>query len=97
MPLSLDSTERAGMPDWQSGLQSTRSGEKLQIRNCAMDPVRIKFEPFIDQETRQFIVNGVDYYNVAATGLPDYCPVNYVLRGERGDVLGGLLGQLWGG
>jgi len=28
--------------------------------------------------------------------LPDYFPVNFVLRGERGDVLGGMLGQIWG-
>jgi GNAT superfamily N-acetyltransferase len=24
-------------------------------------------------------------------------PVNFTLRGERGDVLGGVLGRLWGG
>ena len=62
-----------------------------------MEPVRIEFEPFIDEESRQFIVNGVDYYNIAATSLPEYFPINFVLRGERGDVLGGMLGQLWGG
>jgi len=63
----------------------------------AMEAVRIEFEPFINEGARQFIVNGVDYYNIAATGLPDYFPVNFVLRGEQGDVLGGVLGQLWGG
>ena len=62
-----------------------------------MQAVRIEFEPFINEGARQFIVNGVDYYNIAATGLPDYFPVNFVLRGEHGDVLGGVLGQLWGG
>jgi len=62
-----------------------------------MQEARIAFEPFIDDETRQFIVNGVDYYNIGVTNLPDYLPVNFVLRGERGDVLGGILGQLWGG
>jgi GNAT superfamily N-acetyltransferase len=62
-----------------------------------MATMRIAFEPFIDEAARQFIVNGVDYYNIAATSLPDYAPVNVVLRGERGDVLGGVLGQLWGG
>jgi GNAT superfamily N-acetyltransferase len=68
-----------------------------EIREGAMATVRIGFEPFIDDATRRFIVDGVDYYNIAATGLPDYAPVNFVLRGERGDVLGGVLGQLWGG
>jgi ribosomal protein S18 acetylase RimI-like enzyme len=62
-----------------------------------METVRIAFEPFIDDAARQFIVNGVDFYNIAATGAADWCPVNFVLRGARGDVLGGLLGQLWGG
>jgi len=62
-----------------------------------METTRIEFEPFIDEGVRQFIVDGIDYYNIAATGLPNYFPVNFVLRGEYGDVLGGLLGQLWGG
>ena len=62
-----------------------------------METARIEFEPFIDEGARQFIVNGVDNYNIAATSLPDYFPVNFVLRGERGDMLGGVLGQLWGG
>lgn len=35
-----------------------------------------------------------DNYNIAATSLPDYFPINFVLRGERGDVLGGILGHL---
>ena len=61
-----------------------------------MSGARIAFEPFLDDATRRFIVDGVDMYNVAATALPDYAPVNFVLRGERGDVLGGVLGLLWG-
>jgi len=56
-----------------------------------METTRIEFEPFIDEGVRQFIVDGIDYYNIAATGLPNYFPVNFVLRGEYGDVLGGLL------
>ena len=42
-----------------------------------MDEVRIEFEPFINEGARQFIVNGVDYYNIGATGLPDYFPANF--------------------
>jgi ribosomal protein S18 acetylase RimI-like enzyme len=62
-----------------------------------MENVRIEFEPLIGGETRQFIVNGLEFFNVAATGVSDWFPVNFVLRGARGDVLGGVLGQLWGG
>jgi GNAT superfamily N-acetyltransferase len=62
-----------------------------------MERLRIVCEPCIDEGARQFIVNGVDYYNIAATSFAGYFPVNFVLRGERDDVLGGVLGQVWGG
>jgi len=62
-----------------------------------METARIEFAPFINDAERQFVVNGVDNYNIASTGVSGYFPVNFVLRGERGDVLGGVLGQLWGG
>jgi hypothetical protein len=42
-------------------------------------------------------VRGVDQHNVAVTGLSDYYPVGFVIRGGRGEVLGGLLGDIWGG
>lgn len=62
-----------------------------------MENMRIEFEPLIGDEARRFIESGVDFYNIAATGLPDWYPVNLVLRGARGEILGGVLGQLWGG
>lgn len=62
-----------------------------------MVTVRIDFEPFLTEAARQFIANGVDNYNIAATGLPEFFPVNFVLRGEGDDVMGGVLGTLWGG
>jgi ribosomal protein S18 acetylase RimI-like enzyme len=62
-----------------------------------MGAVRIEFEPRISEEARQSIVDGVDNHNIAITGSRDYFPVNFVLRGEHGDMLGGVLGELWGG
>lgn len=62
-----------------------------------MEATRIAFEPFPDEATQRFLVEGLNYHNVAVSGLADWCPVNFVLRGARGDVLGGVLGQLWGG
>ena len=59
--------------------------------------MHIAFEPFIDEPVRHYIVESLDFHGVSATGLPAWCPVNFVLRGARGDVLGGLLGQVWGG
>jgi len=57
----------------------------------------VEFQPFIEEGTRQFIVESLNFHGVATTGLPAFFPVNFVLRGACGDVLGGLLGQLWGG
>ena len=62
-----------------------------------MERVRIEFEPLIDAASRDFITNGLDSYSMVASGCPDWLPVNFVLRDDRGEVLGGLLGQLWGG
>ena len=62
-----------------------------------MEATRIAFEPFLDDATQRFLVEGLNNHNVAMSGLADWCPINFVLRGARGDVLGGVLGQLWGG
>jgi len=52
--------------------------------------------PFIGEAARQFIVNGLDMHNITATGFPDCFPINFAMRGGRGDVPGGVLGQVWG-
>jgi GNAT superfamily N-acetyltransferase len=62
-----------------------------------VEDLSVNFEPFIDDGARKFIVDGVDNHNIAATGLPAYFPANFVLRSERGEVLGGLLAMIWGG
>ena len=54
-----------------------------------MENLRVAFEPFIDDGVRRFIDDGISCYNIAITGLPAYFPTNFVLRSERGEVLGG--------
>jgi len=72
----------------------TRNRDGRQIPDSAMGTTQIEFEPFIGVAARQFIVNGLDMHNIAATGLPDCFPINFVVRGGRGDALGSMLGQL---
>lgn len=62
-----------------------------------MEDLAIDFEPFLSAEVRTFLDNGIGNHNIAATGLPAYFPANFVLRSQRGEVLGGLLGLIWGG
>lgn len=61
------------------------------------EQLSISHEPLIDDQTRQFIVNSLDYSSIAATGLESWFPINVVLRGQHGDILGGALGGVWGG
>lgn len=39
----------------------------------------------------------LDLYNIAATGVAEYYPVNLFVKSRRGETLGGLLGGIWGG
>ena len=61
-----------------------------------MAELRIEFEPFPNEAARQFVINGVDNYNIARTGEAAYYPTNFFLRDPQGAVRGGLLGQIWG-
>ena len=62
-----------------------------------MEELQIAFEPYADQTQRDIVINGVDYHNIAATGHAAYYPVGFYLRDARAEVLGGLLGEIWGG
>jgi ribosomal protein S18 acetylase RimI-like enzyme len=43
------------------------------------------------------VERGVDQHNVAVTGLCDYYPVGFLIKDAKLGVLGGLLGDIWGG
>ena len=62
-----------------------------------MEDLQIAFEPYADQGQKDIVINGVDYHNIAATGHAACYPVGFYLRDGRGEVLGGLLGEVWGG
>ena len=75
---------------------SGRHGTRATKRHTGeMENLKIAFEPFIDNSVRRFIDDGINDYNFAVTGMPEYFPANFVLRSERGEVLGGLLAVIW--
>ena len=45
----------------------------------------------------QLVREHLDLFNVGVTGVSAYYPVNFILRNERDEVMGGLLGSIWGG
>ncbi len=62
-----------------------------------MRELKIICEPYPPAAWREAVVRGVDQHNVAVTGLADYYPVGFFIRSAAGEVIGGLLGDIWGG
>jgi GNAT superfamily N-acetyltransferase len=60
------------------------------------DP-RIVSEPRGGAEDATFVRDGLALFNVAVTGEAYYSPLAIFLKDERGAVLGGALGHVWGG
>jgi GNAT superfamily N-acetyltransferase len=55
----------------------------------------IVFDPYAAAEMHKFVQTIVDNHNVAITGQAQWYPVAFFLKGENGEVLGGLLGDIW--
>jgi len=45
----------------------------------------------------QFVREHLDIFNVGATGVSAFYPVNFFLKSARDEIMGGLLGSIWGG
>lgn len=62
-----------------------------------MKPVRIEFEDPPKEESRNALLEGILNDHTSRSGEPDFRPVSLVTRGERGELVGGLVGRLrWG-
>ena len=53
------------------------------------------FDPYAAADLRNVVQRMVDHHNVAITGQAEWYPVVFFLRDESGEVLGGLLGDIW--
>jgi len=62
-----------------------------------MGPLRIVFEQTAEEAVRRIVMDGVDLHNVAATGHSAFYPMCFLLRSVRDEIVGGVLGYLWGG
>jgi GNAT superfamily N-acetyltransferase len=61
-----------------------------------MRSLQIVVEPHASDHLKQVVQDGLAFYNVAVTGLADYHPLAIFLKDEHGEILGGVLGHLWG-
>lgn len=62
-----------------------------------MSDVRIVSDPHASEGLKQVVVDHLDTFNVAVTGLSEFSSVNFFLRDTADEVVGGLLGAIWGG
>ncbi len=62
-----------------------------------MSRLRVSVEPHAAESLRQHVRDHLDTFNVAVTGLAEYHTLSVFLRDEHEEVLGGLLGNIWGG
>ncbi len=62
-----------------------------------MSEVRIVSDPHASESLKQVVVDHLDAYNMAISGMTEYSPVNLFLRDQGDEVRGGLLGFVWGG
>jgi GNAT superfamily N-acetyltransferase len=61
-----------------------------------MRSLQIVVEPYASTHLKQVVEDGLGLYNVAATGFAEYYPVAIFLKDEHGEILGGVLGHIWG-
>jgi GNAT superfamily N-acetyltransferase len=59
------------------------------------DNPTIIFDPDAGADQREIVQAIVSDYNVALTGHTEWYPVAFFLKDENGEVLGGLLGDIW--
>lgn len=60
-----------------------------------MDDPKIIFEPYACAAQREFVEEIINRRNVRLTGHDEWHPVAFFLKTDQGEILGGLLGQIW--
>jgi len=61
-----------------------------------MKNLRVAIEPHASEELREVVREHLGLYSVAMTGYEEYYPVSVFLRDANDEILGGVLGEIWG-
>lgn len=59
--------------------------------------LRLSIEPHAGDELRRAVSDRLDLFNVATTGIDRWHAVTIFLRDPDAEIVGGLLGEIWGG
>jgi hypothetical protein len=60
-----------------------------------MNHSTVIFDPYAAADLRNMVQTIVCNHNIAITGQAEWYPVAFFLKDENGEVLGGLLGDIW--
>ena len=60
-----------------------------------MNNPSVIFDPYAAADLRNIVQMIVSNYNVAITGRAEWYPVAFFPKDENGEILGGLLGDIW--
>jgi GNAT superfamily N-acetyltransferase len=61
-----------------------------------MKNFRIVVEPHADEKLKQVIRDNLGVYSLLAAGQEEYYSLSVFLRDENEEILGGVLGEIWG-
>ncbi|HVZ09912.1 GNAT family N-acetyltransferase [Rhodopila sp.] len=62
-----------------------------------MEGIELVFDPPPAEALSRHVLNAVLAHNFARTGVSESHAVNFMLKNARGEILGGLIGHVWGG
>ena len=71
-----------------------KAARRVPVSPLMNNPTVI-FDPYAAADLRNIVQTIVDNHNVASTGQAEWYPVAFFLKDENGEVLGGLLGDIW--
>lgn len=69
----------------------------IRTRRATKPVPRMSVEPQAGDELRRSLSDRLDLFNVATTGIDRWHAVSIFLRDPDDEIVGGLLGQIWGG
>jgi len=67
------------------------------MEEIAVDEISLVYDPLPSNTVADFVSRNVINTNFARTGVSTWHPVGFFLKNPRGEILGGVMGHIWGG
>jgi len=94
-PRLLDFNHGAAVAELRVGQKDADDHLRFSFSLILMNKLTVVFDPYATVDLRNIVQTIVDNHNIAVTGQAEWHPVAFFLKDENGEVLGGLLGDIW--